>query len=371
MKLRVAAIVVSLVIACVAGYLMLRSTEAKVDVKPLSSQGHPKAEFDKLSYDFGAMDVGATGTHTFNVRNSGVAPLTLRLIDTSCKCTMVEIPPEGIPPGESRPIKLEWKTVEQVDSFRHGGQLETNDPDMPKVNIFVEGRVRARLAVRPDVLVLDDISPGQSQQARATVLSYMWDKFTVEIVESTLKGVKVEVGPVNEKLLAADERILAAQGLQVTFDASLPLGVQRGEIRYRVHVPNEPQVAETIHELPVMVDVVTPFTVHGRNVDGNSLVWGPVRQGTSRKESVLVVGRKLPSDFVVKNVTVDPPVLQVSQKRQDQGTNSTARFSVDVELPATAPVVNCMAPNVATVTLETNHPQFERVRFYVEFAVVK
>lgn len=369
--LRICSIVVGLLLVCSAGYWMLRSADATPGSKAVDQQGTPRMEFDSLSYDFGVMDVGESGEHSFTVRNTGDAPLKIKVASTSCKCTMVAVPADGIPPGESREIKLEWKTVQPVDGFRHGGTLSTNDPRYPAINVSIEGRVRARVGNLPELVTIGQVLRGYPSEASATIISQFWDKFTVEIVDCSLPTVKVELVPADPAVLRGDEWIRGAQGLRLTYDASQPTGIYKGVVRYRVHVPDEPTVAETIRELPVGIEVVTPFSLHGRNVESSAITWGPIRQGQGRKESLFVVGRKLPNDFKIEEVQVEPPVVQVTHRRQDDGSSTTGRFTVDVELPKTAKVMNCMTPHAATVTLKTNHPLYPQVKFYVEFAVIE
>lgn len=371
--LRTWSIIVGLLLACCAGYLMLRSADATPGSQAVEQkqQGTPRMEFDTLSYDFGVMDVGESGEHSFTVRNTGDAPLKIKVASTTCKCTMVAVPAEGIPPGESRELKLEWKTIQPIDGFRHGGTLSTNDPRYPAINVSIEGRVRARIANVPDVVSFSQVLRGYPAEASALIISQFWDKFTVEIVDCSVPTVKAELMPADPAVIQGNEWIRGAHGVRLTYDASQPVGHYNGVVRYRVHVPDEPKIAETIREFPFTIDVVTPFTLHGRNVEANALTWGPIRQGVGRKESLLIVGRKLPKDFKIEEVVVEPPVLQITHRRQDDGSTTTGRFTVDVELPKTAKVVNCMTPHAATVTLKTNHPFNPQVKFYVEFAVIE
>ncbi|MBL8827700.1 MAG: DUF1573 domain-containing protein [Planctomycetaceae bacterium] len=369
--LRSVMIVCSLALVGGLGYLMLRSAHATANLSRQAELGTPRMEFDTLSYDFGVMDVGETGQHTFTVRNTGDAPLKIKVASTTCKCTLIAAPADGIPPGESRELKLEWKTIQPIDGFRHGGTLSTNDPRYPAINVRVEGRVRARVAHVPEVVTMGQVLQGYPTQATATIISQVWDQFTLEIIDCSLPQVRVELAPPDQTVISGNEWTRSAQGLRFTYDASQPVGTYRGQVRYRVHAPGEPLASQTIHELPITIDVVTPFSLHGRHVDQNAIVWGPIRQNMGRRDSLFVVGRKLPSDFAIEAITVEPPVLRVTQRRQDDGTTTTGRFAIDLELPKAAGLVNCMTPNAAVITLQTNHPLYPQVKFYAEFAVVE
>lgn len=354
------------------GYWMLRSAGAKsVSAAAAASSRLPRFSIDHTTHDFGVMDVGESGTHEFIVRNDGAAPLKVSVINTTCKCTSLNAPQGEIAPGQSRAIKLEWKTIEPVDGFRHGGTLSTNDPQIALVNIFVEGKVRARIANRPEAIVLNGVLAGERREAQALVVSHVWDNFTLRSLECTLPGVEVDRWQFDPDLLNSDPRIRAAQGIKLTLGSELAVGSHHGAVRYRVDTSEDPAAGEKIYELPIIVEVVTPFSIHGRTVEGNALIWGAIPRGKGRKDSAMLIVRNAPADFEIQQVRVQPDVLKTALRRTDQQTNGAARFAFDLELPADAAPINCMTPNTAVVTLQTTHPKFPQVRFYVEFAIIE
>lgn len=375
MQLRLAAAVIGISLAICVGYSLLRPANGGAVVPVVyapNAIGTPRIELDHETFDFGVMNVGETGTHTFRIRNTGTAPLTVEVTNTSCKCTLVKLPKEGIPPGESREMTIEWQTKEPIDGFRHGGVLLTNDPERKSIKVFVEGKVRAKLVFIPDLVAFTDVIPGRARVAEAVVASHVWDKFDVEVAEVTLAGVTVQAEPwTDARRKDAHEWIRGASLLTIRCDATLPLGIHRGAIRLRVRgVDNDP-VAAQIHELPLTVDMVSPFTIHGKHVVGNALEWGAIRQGAGRRESIMVIGRNVPEGFAITGIQCKPDVFHVTHRRQDPQTGTTARYTLELELPKSAAPVNCMTPHVAQVLLQTNHPQFPEVKFYIEFAVIE
>src|SRR4051794_37825111 len=71
-------------------------------------QSGPRVVVPEPSYDFGTMPRGTSKSHEFVIRNLGTAALKLRLLSTTCKCTLSEVPNASIPPGGSTKVKLEW-----------------------------------------------------------------------------------------------------------------------------------------------------------------------------------------------------------------------------------------------------------------------
>jgi len=63
-------------------------------------------EFDKISFDYGTLSVGAVKTGTFIYTNVGNKPLVLFDVIVSCDCTEVVWQKEPIMPGKTGTIKV-------------------------------------------------------------------------------------------------------------------------------------------------------------------------------------------------------------------------------------------------------------------------
>lgn len=68
----------------------------------------PVIEFDKTSFDFGTIKEGDKVTHTYQVKNTGVAPLIIQNAQPSCGCTVPEWTKAPIPVGGSGFVKAEF-----------------------------------------------------------------------------------------------------------------------------------------------------------------------------------------------------------------------------------------------------------------------
>jgi hypothetical protein len=81
------------------------------DKKPVEVQYVPKVttgaeiEFDKITFDYGTLEVGEVKTGIFTYTNVGNKPLVLFDVIVSCDCTEVEWQKEPVMPGKTAVIK--------------------------------------------------------------------------------------------------------------------------------------------------------------------------------------------------------------------------------------------------------------------------
>lgn len=68
----------------------------------------PVAAFGKIEHDFGTIKEGQSVEYTFQVKNSGEAPLIIQKADPSCGCTVPDWTKEPIPPGGSGFVKAKF-----------------------------------------------------------------------------------------------------------------------------------------------------------------------------------------------------------------------------------------------------------------------
>jgi hypothetical protein len=79
---------------------------AAVDAKPEGPL--PVLEFDNTTFDFGKIKEGDKVSHTFQVKNTGQAPLIIQSAAPSCGCTVPDWTKTPIPAGGSGFVKAEF-----------------------------------------------------------------------------------------------------------------------------------------------------------------------------------------------------------------------------------------------------------------------
>lgn len=68
----------------------------------------PVVEFAELEYDFGTINEGQVVEHTFEVKNTGEAPLVISKAAPSCGCTVPDWTKEAIPVGGKGFVKAKF-----------------------------------------------------------------------------------------------------------------------------------------------------------------------------------------------------------------------------------------------------------------------
>ena len=107
----------------------------------------PSLVVNERFYDFGSIGPSDVVTREFVVANQGEAPLTISRAYTTCGCTTADFTASVIPPGKVAVITLRFDagfhdTAGQT--VRRGIIIESNDPERPSAEIWVEAAVRAR-----------------------------------------------------------------------------------------------------------------------------------------------------------------------------------------------------------------------------------
>ncbi|UZD22834.1 DUF1573 domain-containing protein [Algoriphagus halophytocola] len=74
-------------------------------------QNGPVITFKEKSIDFGDITQGDKVSHTFELTNSGTAPLVISNVAATCGCTVPSWPKEPVAPGKSAEIKVSFNSA--------------------------------------------------------------------------------------------------------------------------------------------------------------------------------------------------------------------------------------------------------------------
>lgn len=101
----------------------------------------PHIYSEKTEYDFGTDTAGKIISYTFTIKNTGKSKLLIHKVKTSCGCTTLQqIKPE-IEPGESVPVEAVFRSQGKSGSQLRNIDIITNDPDQPKMSLFIKGNL--------------------------------------------------------------------------------------------------------------------------------------------------------------------------------------------------------------------------------------
>ncbi|HEY6564235.1 MAG TPA: DUF1573 domain-containing protein, partial [Pirellulaceae bacterium] len=123
-------------------------------------------------FDFGVMEREQTRSHVFRIRNNTSQPLSLHVIEKTCKCTLERLPQDAIPPGEVAGVTLEWTAKTYDSEFRQSATLQTSDPIQGLVTLSVFGRIMQVVSADPGEIAFSNVPLGGSAQREFVVRSF-------------------------------------------------------------------------------------------------------------------------------------------------------------------------------------------------------
>jgi hypothetical protein len=329
--------------------------------------GVPRAEVPEREFDFGTMNPLTMGRHEFLVRNTGTAPLELRLGPTTCKCTLGKLKDNLLPPGEETHVTLEWNTGRKP-SYSHGGTLFTNDPDAKQLELLVSGKVLTVLDTEVDELVFSRVLPGAEGTAQTFIYSSVWSSFEVLSGECSLAGATWSVEPCPLDGLPAEMAAKHAQLLTVKLPADLPAGKLHGSLRLQVREQQSGEQRDLV--LPIQGTVLGLYSVYGPALDGEGgIELGKIPVGRGKKAQLVfkVYDEEATLDGAV--VTAKPDFVQVKLKPGGHG-QAKGLYQLSIEVPSDAPVCQHQVEPRGRITIDTGHPRIGLVEMPLTFAVV-
>lgn len=119
---------------------------SKTSISFLPSDGpQPKLEIPQDYWSFGQIGSKDVVDHTYVLKNTGEAPLTVSRIYTTCGCTTAELTARVIPPGKSALLRLIFDAGfhdTRGQQVRRGIMIENNDPTHSQAEVWAEASVR-------------------------------------------------------------------------------------------------------------------------------------------------------------------------------------------------------------------------------------
>lgn len=375
----VVAAVVGASIGAAIAYVEVRPGGAAMPrpvVTPASKDGvagAPRVEVQEPIYQFGAMQRGTTKSHEFDVKNIGQASLTLRVLSTTCKCTIGDVSQDPIPPGDSVGVKLEWSALINPGPFRQVATIETNDPAQPKIELSVEGEVTEATGIYPPDFLFDKVTAGESKAADVYVMAMAQDDLTIGSPElsntETRDFFDVSIEPMEPQDLP-NTKAKAGARIRVTAKPGLRMGRFDQWLAVATNIPD----AEKI-KIPISGRVIGNITIHGLmwNEDQGILRLGKVKSSEGIKQSlnILIRGEQA-ADAKIEVDSTDPPELKAMLGEPKKESDSLVRVPLTVEIPPGTPPMARLdidQHDEARIVLKTNLPDVPEIVLGVRFTV--
>ncbi|MCE9527138.1 MAG: DUF1573 domain-containing protein, partial [Planctomycetales bacterium] len=315
------------------------------------------------------MEPETSGKHSFEVRNIGTAPLTLKIAGTTCKCTVGGVSANEVPPGDKAFVTLEWNTGYKFQTYSQSAEVRTNDPSKPVFSLEVEGRVRRLFGAEDEELLVPAITPGKTVTADMIVFSQIWEDMEIIDVKTTLPGVAAQFLPVPEKdLKRLDAK--SARLLRVTVPGDLPSGEFRDAIRIKAAPADKPQEVADF-ELPLRGKTLKRFTINGPFNENDALVIGQVPHGAGKTLRLSIKLRDADLTLPIQSIAAEPSFLKVSVEPHNEADLATpGLFDLTIEVPPDAPIGQYLGNPQGSLRIVTGHPRVPEIKFKVMLAVV-
>jgi len=159
-------------------------------------QGQPRFELDTPVIDLGRVLDDGPVSGTIRFRNAGTTTLKVPSVNTTCGCTVTQLPKNDFEPGESVELTVTFdprgKTPgahEQTVTFR------TNDRSNPAVAVKVRADVRPLVALEPQQVTLGRVVKHTRKETliSLTGMKSEFEAFHVTLVGDGAKHFEVEV----------------------------------------------------------------------------------------------------------------------------------------------------------------------------------
>ena len=105
-----------------------------------SQEVGPKIEFESLEIDYGQISKGDNGIRIFKFSNTGLEPLVINKVYSSCGCTIPKKPSSPIGPGQEDEIQVKYDT-NRVGPIRKIITVLSNATNSPTLSLKITGNV--------------------------------------------------------------------------------------------------------------------------------------------------------------------------------------------------------------------------------------
>jgi hypothetical protein len=333
----------------------------------------PRVAAVEPDFNFGTMQQGRRKSHTFVFKNVGAAPLTLRVGQPTCKCTVGSVTKGPIPPGGTGTVTLEWTAITGNGPFRQSAPVYTNDPQNSTIQLTIHGEVTDAKGIEPREFAFGTIPAGESKTAEVFVMAMLQDNLVVSDPQlsdpTTRDKFEVNVVPVEPADLPNPT---AKAGVVVTLTAKpgLPIG------RINQWLALETNLEDGEHlEIPVTGRVVGDISVRGLawSEEQAMLLMGSVKSSEGKQETLNLFVRGAEPDAVKLEVaSTDPPELSATLGAPKKLSDGLFSVPLMVEIPiGTQPMIHTDTAQgeAGRIVLTTTHPKVKELVLGVRFSV--
>ena len=284
-------------------------------VSGAAEAGTPRAVFPDGKYDFGTVKQGEKISHCFAVRNEGSAPLKTGGMQLP-RPEMVARAPASLAPGHDGKVCVELDTSSMSREVHTWILVMLNDPATPKVQLYLNGIVKAPIDLVPMGAVFATLWKGEGGQSTVTIVNNRPKPLQV-------RGLNVEGQDFKARL--DTQKAGKVYKLVVTIPHDLAPGYYTGTVYVntdsadyaRIGIPINILVKNEIYTFPLGIKF---GSIGLAQIDSNPAAAADLEQW--------VLVKKRAGKFGIKSIRSDLPGLKITQT--PEGESNT--FRVDVAL---------------------------------------
>lgn len=237
--------------------------------------GHERSRV--LTYDFGVLPPKAEASHRFVLFNNTREQWSAKRIVTTCRCTVVKLSPEVIPPGERAEAELEYRAPDKPGDDRKIVCIEFHESEARPILLEIQAKCRESLNAVPAVLQSFRVSRGTLVDCFFVLQNYSGDDIHVRSVAAADPWVDVAVHESGRS--DADPELTQTWRVSVKLDtAKLAPGHHRSRVRVTTDSRKTPSL-----DVPVEISVVPPAEVSPPN-----LFFGAIASESSATRNLLL-----------------------------------------------------------------------------------
>jgi len=363
--------------------------EAEPADRPVEARPGSKAKLNSALYDFGIMETGQTGKHTFKITSVGDEPLAIKQGKSTCKCTVGGLSAGGktiakgdtleLKKGESASIELTWTATAMSEMFHQSATLYTSDPDQPRIELTIDGQVRELIMLEPhgdwNVGSIDGNQPGEFT---GTIGSAILDKFKITSITCADKTITAKEVPVPKEELKRS-RFKSGYRIKVSIKPTDTIGKFNEKLVIKTDARDGLTFSPSIMGVrtgPALIRAAQGVLFNGDTMR-LSLGRFPTAKGSSA-ELRLYVGGLGDSELKITKVENDADQLQVALHKVDDpeakpGKNGTSAgrrkiYRLVFTVPPGKAPASRTGSQAVKVTLHTNHKRMQTMALAVSFS---
>lgn len=327
----------------------------------------PTAKVDSTAHDFGVMEANTDGKHVFRIKNTGSAPLTLKLGDTSCQCTSVLLDVTTVPPQETAEVTVNWNTRDKSTAYMQWAQIVTDDPQHEQLTFTIRGQVRQLFQMHPEELQFGNVLPTETKRLEVLVFSQKIADFELGSLATGNPDFQVTAVAATAEQLQT-HKALHGYVVSITTPTNLPKGNFSDWLSMQVkHGEDRDQTQQL--EVPLQGAMRGKLVILGPDInDFGHIEFGTLSYGKGAKASLKVRVRDDDPRLNVQRIVVDPKFLQV---KFTPSTNSATpdMYDLTIEVPRDAEPCGYRGDAMATMRIEFDHPRIKDLNLLVDFSV--